>query len=207
MKEYRKQVFTAFVIVLLLFTTSILLISYYFTHLDTKTIRNQYSQANYLEFRFLSDDMIHISNILPISDELGKKITKKEVEEGIQNIIDFEITNTSSSDSNFEVFLTKQFSNCSSIKDHYIKFYLTDQNDVPFDKFNRSEIPTFNDLYSIVDKPESKLLYKGNIYANSKQKFRLRAWLSDSYGVSNDLEEITINVGVREKKENNKYGY
>ena len=200
MDSYRRQVFTIFVITLLLFTSSILLVSFYLNGVKDVELNNVISLNDSLKVRFDSTDNLFVSNILPISDSLGKKITKKDVEEGIQGIIDFEIINNKNKDLSYDIFLTKQYLYGNAIKDNYIKFYLTDNNDIPFEKFSQNEVISYNALSSISDKPESRLLYSGNIYGRSKQKFRLRMWVSDSYGLFENEEKFLVNVGIREKR-------
>ena len=159
---------------------------------------------NDLKVSFHSSDVLTISNVLPLSDVLGKEMTEKEVKNGVQQILDFEIENTLNKDVSFEILLNPQTTMNESIKENYIKFYLTDFDDVPFKKFAGSEIPTFHDLKTLVKRPKSRILYSGNIYAKSKNNYRLRMWLSDSYTISNQLEDFSVSVEVHQK--GNSYG-
>ena len=62
--------------------------------------------------------------------------------------------------------------------------------------FEKNLIPSFYDLKVLVDKPDSKLLYKGQIDKNSEKKYILRIWVSDTYMFSNKLEKISFKVNV-----------
>ena len=195
LKGYRKEVFVCYIVTLIILVLSIIYLLFYYSKVRFKLNDDNIN----LEVRFETDDNLYLKNVLPISDKLGKKIENKDVEEGIQQILKFKIQNTSNKDTSYEIFLTKQASADRMINGNYIKFYLTDQNDIPFKKFSYGEIPSFGTLSSVDDMPEGKLLYSGNIFSKSTQYFILRMWVSDSYGNIGVFEDFKVNVGVREK--------
>ena len=149
----------------------------------------------------MSDDNLFLSNVLPLSDQLGKNIEDKEVLEGIQEYLKFNIENTSNKEMFYEIFLTKQNISNSEISGNFVKLYLTDDSDVPFKDFSYNLIPSFDSLKSINDMPDARLLYSGSIYGKSSQNFILRMWISDSYGNLNSKEDFKVNIGIREKGE------
>ncbi|MBR2828696.1 MAG: hypothetical protein IKE70_05645 [Bacilli bacterium] len=194
-KEYQNQVFKVFIIVLLLLVCSLFCFIIYISKIRIQDNSNNYTKE-ILKTRFYTSDEMNITNILPISDVLGKKMEHKDVEDGIQDIIEFEITNDSDYQQSYDIFLTKK-SFARNIDDNYIKFYLTDMSNVPFEKFSYDQVPTFYSLNDMDSLKETKILYSGNIFKKNHQKFRLRMWVSDSYSLNQDMEKFGVNVGVR----------
>lgn len=197
-KEYQSQVYKVFVIVMILLTCTLLCFIYYFSKIRIRDISNEKNIP--IETHFFTKDELNISNVLPISDVLGKKIEQKDVEEGIQSIIEFEIINESNQEQSYEIFLT-EINKTKSIDGSYIKLYLTDTKDVPFEKFSYEKVPTFNSLSNLDDLSSSKILYSGTIFKKNHQRFRLRMWLSDSYSLNQELNKFGVSVGVRLKEE------
>ena len=197
-KDYQSQVYKVFVIVMVLLTFSLFGFIYYTTRIRFQD-SSKNSTTSSIKTRFFTSDELNLTNVLPISDVLGKKIEQKDVEEGIQSIIEFEISNESNQEQSYEIFLTKK-NNTKNIDGNYIKLYLTDSNDVPFEKFSFDYVPTFYTLKEISGLKDTKLLYTGTIYKKNHQKFRLRMWLSDSYSLNQELEKFGVSVGVRLKE-------
>ena len=50
-----------------------------------------------------------------------------------------------------QIFLTKKKDN-NSIKENYIKLYLTNDKDEAFKGFDKNSVPTFNELFSLNNK-------------------------------------------------------
>lgn len=200
-KEYQSQVFKVFVIVMILLTCTLLGFIYYFSKIRIRDISNEKKLP--IETHFFTSDELNITNVLPISDILGKKIENNDGKEGIHDIIEFEIINRSNRRLSYEIFLT-ELNKKKSIDGSYIKLYLTDTKDVPFEKFSSDIIPNFHSLSNLDDLSSSKILYSGNIFKKNHQRFRLRMWLSDSYSLNQELNEFGVSVGVRLKE--NSYG-
>ena len=147
--------------------------------------------------RFDTSDIISISNKLPISDDLGKNITG--INENVHGYVEFSVKNITYDTVNYEVYLTPQIFSGKKIKDNYIKFYLTDQNNVPLSGFDKNLIPSYYDFFSLVDNASSKLLYSGSLDEQSEKNFKLRVWLSDTYAISDYVEKFSVDVNVRVK--------
>ena len=97
----------------------------------------------------------------------------------------------------YEIYLVKNKVKEKEISEKFIKMYLTDHNNIPLDGFEKNLIPVFSNLVILNDKANGKLLYRGKINANSKLKFKLRIWVSDSYAISKENEQFSFSINVR----------
>lgn len=185
MKNNKKQILCALIAVFVLFVFSFVIVNLFTGSTSDKKI----------SARFKSDKVIKLTNKLPITDELGRSIDENT---DIKSYIEFSILNPNDRDVDFEIYLTKE-NTAHDIVDNYIKFYLTDDNDNAVKGFEKNKLPSYKDLVVLNDKPGSKLLYKGTISKNDKNNYRLRVWVSDSYALSDDLEEFIAKVDVRMK--------
>lgn len=147
-----------------------------------------------ISVKFESSDIVTIDSKLAISDLLGKSLTNDTTEDGVFGFVDFSVINNTSKQVNFEINLVKQNVIGPVIKDNYIKLYLTDTNDKEFG--NKSLIPNFNQLNNSKSNNNGKTLFVDSLAAKEKKKFRLRAWLSDSYIVSDVKESFSFDVNV-----------
>ena len=189
LKKYRKQFFVIFVVLLLVLVG----ICFYFFKLK----RDIGKQEQQLKVSFSQSDVVSIKNILPVADDLGVQFDGTGTEEGVQGYVEFSIQNLSSSIQNYEIYLTKQTGDSKEIKDNYIKLFLTDFSDQALLNDGDSHIPSYNELSYLRDKPNSKLLYSGELDGSKEKKFRLRVWLSDSYVLLNRLETFSFDIDVR----------
>ena len=190
-KSFKKNVILALFIVFLIF-----LIYFFGTYSYFQKEKGHYHvDNNILSVRFDTTDINH----LPVSDVIGKSFNGRGTEDGIQGYVEFSITNTGSQKTKYEIFSTKQVVSADEIKDNYLKFYLTDDKNVPVRGFERHLIPTYNDFPCLSDKPSSKLLYEGVLAGGASDHFILRIWVSDSYTISSILEEFKVDIDVRVK--------
>lgn len=85
----------------------------------------------------------------------------------------------------------------NAIDSDFVKFYLTDQNNLPVLGYENGA-QKFSSFESDI---EGKIIYKGSFSKNSLQnKFRLRIWVSDAY--EKDIKSIlAYHVKVRIDKE------
>lgn len=192
-KNNKKQIFVALVIVLCLFILS-------FVIMYLCNVRNQANHdinQDALKINFSQENKVLLNNILPVGDNLGKSFDGKGTEEGIQGYSEFELKNTSEDKVNFEIYLTRKDTDTKCISENYIKCYLTDGADNALEGFHTNKIPTYKSLVVLNDKPNSKLLFKGNINSKSNLKFKLRVWLDDTYVISQNKESFEFTIGVR----------
>ena len=190
-KKNKKQVLLAFLIVFILFMISLVVAFFYYRNQDKK------NNDNLLKVKFKSSDVITIENRLPMSDEFGKNLDGTGTEEGVQGYVEFSIKNENSKDVDYIVYLTKQDVSITELRGDYIKFYFTDIADNPMTGFEKNMLPSFNDLTSLVDMPEGRLVYNGSLESGEEKSFKLRAWLSDTYTISDTEEGFSVDVNVK----------
>lgn len=192
-KNNKKQIFVALVIVLCLFILSFVIM--YLCNVGNQA--NHDINQDALEINFSQENKVLLNNILPVGDNLGKRFDGKGTEEGIQGYSEFELKNISEDKVNFEIYLTRKDTDTKCISENYIKCYLTDGADNALEGFHTNKIPTYKSLVVLNDKPNSKLLFKGNINSKSNLKFKLRVWLDDTYVISQNKESFEFTIGVR----------
>ena len=180
-----KIIFSLFIIFLILF------LLYYFIFDNKKSLN-----SSSLFIQFHNDDVLEVSNRLPLSNELGKKDDCGESSDFI-DCINFTVKNISSEMVNYEIYITKEY-NKSEIRGDYIIYYLNDGKS-SLNGFDTNILPSYKSLLSLSDKPYSKLLYSGSISSEEKKNFVLKTWVSDSYTISENLEKFRVNVNVRVK--------
>ena len=181
-----KIIFSLFIIFLILF------LLYYFIFDNKKSLN-----SSSLFIQFHNDDVLEVTNRLPLSNELGKKDDCGESSDFI-DCINFTVKNISSEMVNYEIYITKEY-NKSEIRGDYIIYYLSDDNNNSLKGFDTNILPSYKSLLSLSDMPYSKLLYSGSISSDEKKNFILKTWVSDSYTISDSLEKFRINVNVRVK--------
>lgn len=149
------------------------------------------------------EDVIHLKNELPVSDAIGKTFTGEGTEKGIQSYLEFQIIPSIPIEKekkiHYEIYITKRREDTAFINDHYIKFYLTNEEDNPLKGFDEYHIPVYSELKYLRDKPSSKLLYAGTMLSSEKPKFKLRVWLADNYAIAENAEIFVSDIYVRIK--------
>ena len=185
----KKQVFFSLFIVLSLF-----FISFLFAF-----IFNQKKEKNKkpLLVNFDLSEVIYFNNKMPLSDALGKKMDNKNIDNNIQGYVNLFIKNPNSFLVEYDIYLIKRNIKYSPIKNEYVKFYVTDSKDRPCIGYRKNKVPSYADLLYLSDQPNSRLLYHGSLDKNSSQSFKIRSWLSDSYGMADYIEEFSAEINVR----------
>lgn len=181
-----KIIFSLFIIFLILF------LLYYFIFDNKKSLN-----SSSLFIQFHNDDVLEVSNRLPLSNELGKKDDCGESSDFI-DCINFTVKNISSEMVNYEIYITKEY-NKSEIKGDYIIYYLSDDSNYLLKGYDSNILPSYKSLLSLSDKPYAKLLYSGRLSSEEKKNFILKTWVSDSYTISDNLEKFRVNVNIRVK--------
>lgn len=184
------------VIIALMFVVFLFLVSFLFAFLYAK---NKVENKDDLLIDFNPSNVVLISNKLPISDILGKDIIKEDDVDNIHEYILFSLKNTNDFSVEYEIYLTKKELQTNWLNDNYVKFYLTDDKDIPYEGFKKNKVPSYADFSYLSDKPNSKLLYRGVLRRKESSKFKLRAWLSDSYVIANYVENFGVDINVRIK--------
>lgn len=191
MKKYKKQLFTAILIVFLFFLISFFVGYCFFGNDDSS-----------MEIKYKDSEIIRLTDVLPISDKLGKEYSGSDKTPDVVGYSELFLNNISSKTVSYEIYLTKienSDSKISTIKGDYVKVYLTNNNDVPFSGYDSRKIPSFHDLAVLDDIPGGKLLYRGKLKAKEQEIFKIRMWISDSYAISSKKEkkESLYKVNIR----------
>ena len=169
-----------FIILLVSIFTFIMLIggvSYsYFVY--NKDISNVSLDTGNISISFTgSTNNFSMSNLLPMSDSLGKDLS---------NYLDFEVNGTVDTDPIlYELIISPRGSN--NIDTEYIRLYLTDQDDNKI-----VDVFSYNELYNSM-KNNGKSLYQGLIENNPdgsnktvSKEYRLRIWIDEQYTGNNN---------------------
>ena len=175
-------------LIILFWLISISLFLFLFTRKDEES-------TDSFVVKFKTSDIITVKNTLPVSDELGKKYYGEEDSSGIYGYVEFSIENKDEISHPYEIYATKQKLDSDSINNNFIKVYLTDLKDNPYNGF---ESPiTFNALGSVEDNVNSFSLLKGKLKASEKRYYRLRLWVADNYAFTDKEAYFSIDVDVR----------
>ncbi len=190
-RKDRKQLVLALIVVLVMFVLSFAFTSLYKTAQDNK------NKKYVLDTSFKISKNVYLENTLPISNELGKQYDGSNIEDKIHGYNEFTIENNYSKNITYEVYL-KENNKCEKVIDKsYVIFYLTNSKDESLDGFKENKLPSFASLPVLSDKPNAKLLYSGTIKNQSKEKFKLRVWVSDLYSINKDKECFSFDIYVR----------
>ncbi len=190
-RKDRKQLVLALIVVLVMFVLSFAFTSLYKTAQDNK------NKKYVLDTSFKTSKNVYLENTLPISNELGKQYDGSNIEDKIHGYNEFTIENNYSKNITYEVYL-KENNKCEKVIDKsYVIFYLTNSKDEPLYGFKENKLPSFTSLPVLSDKPNAKLLYSGTIKNQSKEKFKLRVWVSDLYSINKDKECFSFDIYVR----------
>ena len=141
--------------------------------------------SGYLSFNYTENDssVINIDKALPISDEVGKKISNSN------EYFLFTVSNNFGESINYEILLEPLVNN---LDNKYIKIYLTDKNDVPLKGYDKI-VPTVDQFQ--VNSSGMISIYNGVLKdKNDSQTFKLRIWISDSYVVDQNSSMFSFKV-------------
>lgn len=193
--EFHKQAVFLFLIILIL--SIIFLVGLYIFKNNILEKENSIIDDTSISLKFVEDNGITIANMLPITDEVGRKIDTSGDKQGIQGYFDFTISSRVDEDVRYEVYLTKEEYE-KEIESNYIKIYLTDAlTDKPFSGYEKNSVPTYYDLKVSSSDPAGKRLYYGTLSNKDSDKFRLRMWLSDSYVITAEERKFAVKVNVK----------
>ncbi len=129
----------------------------------------------------INNDIVELKSILPLSDDSGRSL-KKSVSENVLPEVDFSVEGIGNIDQfvKYEVYLIPQ-SVSEELRYDYVKVYLTDSSDKPFEFYSNHAVPVFRELPVSNYNIDKKVLYSGTIACGKKQDFKLRLWLADVY--------------------------
>lgn len=156
----------------------------------TGTISFSYNEAS---------NGIELINAIPLDDYVGKKLTRSNESQGVkQGYFDFSIKASGSSKEKIKYQVYATLEDNSNMDTNFIKVYLTDENDRPYNGYN-SSIPVFEELNNYSEQDKSKLLYSDTVIPsnNTVQKFRLRLWVAKDYSDGSVSKTFKIKVNVK----------
>ena len=188
-----KHAFKSVLIVLLALVSFLIVIAIFVKVMEYKKLSYK------INIKFDTTDVVHLTNKLPMSDAIGKNYSGTGVEKGIAEYKEFTITNPNDKNVQYEIYLKKQNNNKRDIGSNYIKLYLTDDKNNPVDGYEKEKVKSYNDLYSLNNQPDSKLLYSGSLKNGGSKKFILRSWVADTYILSSSEEDFNFDIDVRIK--------
>ena len=143
---------------------------------------------------YINNETITVSSSLTIDDKIAKTIVDDKL--GYFKIIEFEVVNVTPSMGTYQIYIKKNDLGVNEINNHYVKYYLTDSNDYPVGIYDANNVPTYNKLKFIKDKPEYKLLYTNKLEGYANKKFKLRVWVADNFR-SESENFFSFDIGVR----------
>lgn len=137
---------------------------------------------------------ISLTNALPISDSIGKTLTKDENNNGY---FDFNVSCRilGTDVIKYDIYATSVDEN-NTLPEEYVKIYLTDGNtDNPLEGYE-GEVPTYDKLKGSTSSLNAKQLYYGTFSATGNKSFRLRIWVADNYSVPSSEKQFKIKINV-----------
>ena len=175
------------IIIIFLFVLSIIIVF---------TIKNSFYSVNEDDVVLDTDsNTVIIKSMLTVSDEFGKTIADSN--NGYYGYLEFSVSNLSSKSREYEILIKKSDINPVEIDGNYVKFYLTDYNNRPFDEFSNNILPDYESMRFLSDKPGNKLLHSGSLKGLEIEKFKLRVWIADSYNIISNDAAFTFVISAR----------
>lgn len=159
-----------------------------------------YNFSNYDENAVVlntEDNKITISNRLLMTDVVGKDLTLEKNVDGVTGYIEFDIQSLTDKRVNYEIYLTNDNLK-QDIPIKFVKIYLTDDNDIPMID-EGSGVLTFYDMKQSRDNINDRVLYSGSLKNGESKKFKLRMWVADTYALTVNSKEFSVNLKVRVK--------
>lgn len=133
-------------------------------------------------------DSILLKNNLPLTDTSGKTLDASNVRKEFLNEIAFSVKGIGEEDKvvKYEICLINDVTG-EEINSNYIKIYLTDNEDRPFNFYNGNAVPVYQNLKISEGRADGKVIYSDVIKGKEIKKFKLRVWLSDAY-ILNEMD-------------------
>ncbi len=147
---------------------------------------------------------VSITNAYPMTEEKGKQI-QDEGEDITKGYFDFEVKSTLGADTIIPYYVyavdtTEEKG--TELDSEYVKVYLTNQEDVPYEQYNKEIVPVYSELEDIKgtgtdnNETEGKLLYQDTFTESGRKDFRLRLWVSNDYVPTEEVKKFKMRVDV-----------
>ncbi len=146
----------------------------------------------------VGEETIVIGNGLPMTDEMGKKLSISNFKKGTNGYIEFEVKSLVNDRIKYEIYIKKD-NHEVEIPLKYVKVYLVDEDNNELEYFDGSRVPTYYDLRLAEKNPSGKLLYSGSLKKNESKKFKLRMWVADTYELTPEEVNFSVKLDVSVK--------
>lgn len=132
---------------------------------------------------FNEETPISITSALPISDEIGKKLTSGIFPGYDQGYYDVSLSCDCQGPCNgvYEIYALN-LSDEPKLDPKYVKVYVTDGEEVETEVL---PVTKFHELKESSIEKDSKIIYRGEFSKDFSKKFRLRLWVSEEYEIDN----------------------
>lgn len=173
-------------------------ISYAIFTFSKNGVKENIIRSGSISMKFIeSNNVINITNALPISDNIGK----------ISNdYFDFSVNaNIIGNSTIFYEVRAKQLQVENQLDSHYVKLYLEKENSSRYIPVLNPTNFTVNNITNINNKEidlDSMLLYSGKIASQNKHNdnyfdsFRLRMWIDENAPIENSKKNFKIRINV-----------
>lgn len=138
-----------------------------------------------------------IKSIVPVSDVIGKEFDGSGTKDGVQGYTEITIENLDKKTHDYTILVINKEANLN-IDGRYIKFYLTDIDDVPIDGYEGDLLPSYEKL-ALYKNTDKHLLATVRVPAQDKKIIKVRAWLADNYVISLYEEQFKYSISVVEE--------
>ena len=169
------------IIVILIIVANIIFIAY--------TYLNDSKNLNYVVLND-SDNDVEITNILPITDESGRKIDSSK--NGMVVYKKITVTNKANRSSGYRILLNVNTST-TTIDPKYIKVLVSDKNDKVLPYYDYVEAFTLNKLDN---KNGSYILHSSRLKKGKSDTFIIRFWISTFYYINDNSDKFYGNISI-----------
>ncbi len=138
------------------------------------------------------------SNILPMTDAVGKTISIDNYRKDVTGYVEFEVKSNIDDKVKYEIYLIKGKKDIE-VPEKFVKVYLTDSEDNPLKYFEDVKVPTYYDLKLASNDASGKLIYSGSLKERASQKFKFRMWVADTYELTADELRFSAKLKVSVK--------
>lgn len=143
-------------------------------------------------------DNILLNNNLPLTDISGKTLDASNVRKEFLNEVAFSIKGIGNEEKavRYEICLINEATG-KEINSNYVKIYLTDNDNKPFNFYNGNAVPVYQSLRISEGSADGKVIYSDIIKGKEIKKFKLRVWLSDAYILNETDRYFSAKIVVR----------
>lgn len=143
-------------------------------------------------------DNILLNNNLPLTDISGKTLDASNVRKEFLNEVAFSIKGIGNEEKavRYEICLINEATE-EEINSNYVKIYLTDNDNKPFNFYNGNAVPVYQSLRISEGSADGKVIYSDIIKGKEIKKFKLRVWLSDAYILNETDRYFSAKIVVR----------